>query len=36
MISYDQIPPIKIEISGKGYVRWPEGKQPAEAKDSPK
>ena len=29
MITHQQVPPIKIEISGKGYVRWPEGKAPA-------
>jgi len=28
MISREQVPPIKVEVSGKGYVRWPEGKQP--------
>jgi hypothetical protein len=30
MISREQVPPIKVEVSGSGYVRWPEGKKPVE------
>ena len=36
MISTDQVP-IKVEVRGTGYVRWPEGKKPPEvAKEQPK
>lgn len=28
MITKEQVPPIKVKISGSGWVRWPEGKAP--------